>query len=339
VNHLIHLEGDPQPVPAQDGEIVLDALLRNGVGFAYSCQAGNCGSCKCVHVAGAIEEIEYSSQALTPAERARGLVLACRTRVRGDLRLRRTDGQAFVMHPARSLQCRLDEKRWLTHDVARLRFVIESGGPFTFCAGQFAKLEFPFAPGAARDYSMASSPDEPILEFHVRVMHGGVSGQLRDRLQAGDRVRISGPFGTSYLHEAHRGPMIALAGGTGMGPIRSIVRRALDRGLPGPIHVYVGAREERDVYGEAELCAWAQRHPALHVAVGVVERTEARPGRRVGRVTDLVREDFDRLDGFHAYVAGPPAMVDAAVETLHERGVAGTHIRADAFHGASPSPT
>jgi ferredoxin len=88
MEHRIIIEGDGQPVEAQEGETVLDALLRHGVLFPYSCQTGNCGTCKCEYVSGEIVELEHSELALSPAERARGLVLACRTRVRGNLRLR-----------------------------------------------------------------------------------------------------------------------------------------------------------------------------------------------------------------------------------------------------------
>jgi naphthalene 1,2-dioxygenase ferredoxin reductase component len=337
LNHRIYIEGDPQEAVAEDGEILLDALLRNGVGFAYSCQAGNCGSCKYIHVAGEIDELTYSEHALSADERARDMRLACRSRVLSDLRLRRLIAEAFVMHPARSLACRLVEKSWLTHDVLKLRFTIEAGGPFTFSAGQFAKLQFAFAPDAPRDYSMANAPGEADLQFHVRVTSTGVSGQLRDQLEPGHRVQISGPFGTSYLREQQLAPIIAIAGGTGLGPIRSIVRRALDVRMPGPIHVYVGVREERDVYGEAELLTWAARTPALKVHVVLAEGAGAVTDRRAGLVTDAVVADFDDLAGFRAYLAGPPAMVEAAVDLLRERGVATHDIHADAFYGAAPS--
>jgi ferredoxin len=89
LNHRIDIDGDPLPRSAGDGEVLLDALLRAGVPFAYSCQAGNCGHCKCLLIAGMVEELPYSEAALTPAQRAVGVVLACRLRVRGDLRLRR----------------------------------------------------------------------------------------------------------------------------------------------------------------------------------------------------------------------------------------------------------
>jgi ferredoxin len=88
MHHQIIIEGEGRAVVAQDGETVLDALLRNGVLFPYSCQTGNCGTCKCEHVSGEIAELEHSEVALSQAERASGVVLACRTRVRGDVRLR-----------------------------------------------------------------------------------------------------------------------------------------------------------------------------------------------------------------------------------------------------------
>ena len=338
MTYLIRVEGDPQAVTAEDRETILDALLRNGVGFAYSCQTGNCGTCKCEHVSGRITELEYSEHALTAGERARNVVLACRTLGVGEVCIRRLSAEAFIMHPARSMECRLAEKTWLTHDVLRLRFAIESGGPLTYSAGQFAKLQFAFAPDAPRDYSMAGTMDEP-LEFHVRALSSGVSGQVRERLQVGDAVRISGPFGTSYLREQHAGPILAIAGGTGLAPVRAIVRRALALRLPGPIHLYLGVREERDVYGEAELRDWALRHPGLEVCVVVSETSGAAPGRRIGLVTDAVREDFRHLAGFHAYLAGPPAMVEASVDVLHECGLTMRDIHADAFYGAAaPQP-
>jgi CDP-4-dehydro-6-deoxyglucose reductase/ferredoxin-NAD(P)+ reductase (naphthalene dioxygenase ferredoxin-specific) len=332
----ITIAGDPQPVSAEDGETVLAALLRNGVGFAYSCEAGNCGTCKCEYVAGEIFELEYSEHALAAAERARNLILACRTQVWGDVEIRRLTAEDFILHPSRIMQCRVTDSTMLTHDVLRLRFEIVSGGPYTFSAGQFAKLQFAFAPESPRDYSMANAPGEPGLEFHIRVIPGGISGRIRDHLRVGDAVRISGPFGTSYLREQHTGPIVAIAGGTGLAPLRSIVRTALDRAMPGPIHLYFGVRAERDVYGEAELREWQARHSNLRVHVVLSEPpSSALPdGHRRGMVTDAVAADFADLAGFHAYLAGPPAMVDAASEMLRGRGVAARDMHADAFYSA-----
>ena len=66
---------------------------------------------------------------------------------------------------------------------------------------------------------------------------------------------------------------------------------------------------------------WQSRCPNLHVHVVLSEQPGADNGRRGGMVTDAVRVDFRSLAGFQAYLAGPPAMVDAATEVLREKGL------------------
>ena len=87
----ILLEGHDQPVTAQAGDTLLAALLRAGLPFPFSCQTGNCGTCKCQLLAGEVEELAYAEHTLSAAERARGIVLACRTALRGDAAIRRID--------------------------------------------------------------------------------------------------------------------------------------------------------------------------------------------------------------------------------------------------------
>lgn len=340
MSHSISIDGTPVTVEAEPGDTILDALLMAGVGFSYSCQAGNCGTCRCELVSGDILELEYSEHALDPADRARGVVLACRSQVWGDTVIRKLDEEEFIVHPSRILRCSVASLDRVTHDIHRLRLDIQSGGPFNFSAGQYASIEFPFAPGRARDYSMANRPDEPGLEFHIREMAGGsVSAGLAAGLRTGDAVRVSGPFGTSYLRANHAGPVIAIAGGSGLAPVRSIVAAMRAQGLTNPVHVYFGARAERDVYGEAEMLTWVEGRAGSTAHV-VLSDPDANTGmhagpRRFGLVTDAVAADFARLDGFKAYVAGPPAMVDAATAVLTSRGVAPRDIHADAFHPAT----
>jgi CDP-4-dehydro-6-deoxyglucose reductase/ferredoxin-NAD(P)+ reductase (naphthalene dioxygenase ferredoxin-specific) len=328
--------------PAEPGDTVLSALLGHGVGFAYSCQAGNCGTCKCELVSGEILELEYSEHALAASERARNIVLACRAQVWSDVVVRRLAAEDFVVHPSRILRCRVARMSRATHDVIRLGLEILAGGPFAFSPGQFARLEFPFARGKERDYSMASLPEDALLEFHIRVMaEGAVSRRVAEQLKPGDEVRVSGPLGTAYLRAQHDGPMLAIAGGTGLAPIRSIVSAAVSGGFRHPIHVYFGARAERDVYCEEELAHWQSQHPALraHVVLSEPDGQLRRDGllrRRMGLVTDAVAADLPELGGHKVYAAGPPPMVDAASALAQSRGVPLRDIHADAFYPAAP---
>src|SRR6188474_1019855 len=87
----ITLEQDGRRIPVEAGDTILASLLRAGLPFPFSCQSGNCGTCKCELVAGEVRELEYSAQALSREERARGIVLACRTEVSDGAVIRRID--------------------------------------------------------------------------------------------------------------------------------------------------------------------------------------------------------------------------------------------------------
>jgi len=330
MNHQVEIADTSERFAAEPGESILDAALRAGVAFPYSCQAGNCGTCKCEYLTGEIFELEHSEHALKPEERARNVILACRTQVWGDVAVRRIEAEELVLHPSRVMRCRVVRLERLTHDIRELRLSVESGGPFTFTAGQYAQLEF--APGLSRHYSMANMPEESELVFQIRQVPGGrTSGFVAERLQAGEGVKVSGPLGMSYLREAHTGPVLLVAGGSGLAPIESILRTLLARGHGGSMRLYFGARAERDVYHEPMLKELASRHSNFRCQVVLSEQSDA-PGRRVGLVHQAVAADISEFAGYKAYLAGPPPMVEAAKEMLLAGGVAQRDIHADAFY-------
>ena len=325
----ITLEGHAEPVAVEAGDTILTSLLRAGVPFPFSCQAGNCGTCKCELVSGDVLELEHSEHALAPEERAKGIVLACRTQVWDDTVVRRIDAEELVMHPSRIMRCRVAELEDLTHDIKGVRLAIEAGGPFVFSAGQYAQLEF--APGLSRHYSMASTPHETELVFHVRHMPGGrTSAHVATRLKVGDKVKVSGPLGVAYLRDNHAGPVLLVAGGSGLAPIQSILRTMLERGHSAPVTLYFGVRSERDLYHEALLKDLALRHPNFSYHVVLSEQKGA-SGRRYGLVHQAI-ELTAAIDSAMAYLAGPPVMVEAATALLGSRGFMPRQIHADAFY-------
>lgn len=315
---------------ADDGETILAAAQRAGVAFPYSCQAGNCGSCKCELIDGDTFALEASEYALTPEERDRGLVLACRTQVWGDARIRRLDHEDLMVHPSRVLSCRVSRLEQLTHDIRGVWLEIEAGGPFVFSAGQYAQVDF--APGLGRHYSMANAPDDATLEFQIRHMPGGrCSAYVASALNVGDAVTVSGPHGSSYLRDHHAGPVLLAAGGSGLAPVQSMLKTMLARAFAAPVKLYFGVRAERDLYNEAMLVDWARRHPNLALEV-VLSDDNGAAQRRHGFVHQAIDLDLDTVAGWRAYVAGPPVMVEAVSAVLQAKGMASRDIHADAFH-------
>jgi NAD(P)H-flavin reductase len=198
-----------------------------------------------------------------------------------------------------------------------------------FRAGQYVRLWFDDLPG--RDYSLGNRPDDPFLEFHIRInSEKGVGRYVGESLRVGDSVGIEGPFGDAFLRRSHLGPMLAVAGGTGVVPIKSIVGAALAGGMTQPVHVYWGTRTDEDQYALAGFRDLAARHRNLHVVSAVATRADGSP-HRAGLVSEIVAQDFPSVAGFKAYVAGPPAMVDATQQVLLARGLDARDLHADPF--------
>lgn len=326
----VTLEGHGAPVSVEAGDTILASLIRAGVAFPFSCQAGNCGTCKCELVSGEVMELEYSEHALNPEERAKGIILACRAQVWDDTVIRRIDAEDLVLHPSRVMRCRVLELEDLTHDIKGLRLAIEAGGPFAFSAGQYAQLEF--APGLSRHYSMANTPEDAELVFHIRHMPGGrTSGYVAAQLKPGDRVKASGPLGIAYLRDEQPGPVLLVAGGSGLAPIQSILCTLLVRGFEATVSLYFGVRSERDLYHEPLLQDLAARHANFRYHVVLSEQKGA-PGRRYGLVHEALAADLEKLEGLAAYLAGPPVMVEAVSALLRQRGLPQRQIHADAFY-------
>ena len=105
------------------------------------------------------------------------------------------EAREFVAHPPRVMPYRVDGLTDLTHNIRELRLVIEAGAPFNFSAGQYAEIEF--APGLSRYYSMASTPTEEKLAFHIRRTPAGKTGScVAQELKLGDKVKVSGSLGS-----------------------------------------------------------------------------------------------------------------------------------------------
>ncbi len=333
VGHLVKITNTGAEIACGVGVTILEAALDAGVPYPHGCQSGNCGACKSHLLDGAVTLDGYSDFALMDEERDRGLILACRAVPDTACEVAWLDEDDLIVHPRRILATTVVAIDDATHDIKRVLLEVNSGGPFTFSAGQFASVTFDGAP--PRDYSMANPPGASLLELHIRRMaDGNTSAHVATQVKLGDKVRVEGPFGTSYLRESHRGPILAIAGGSGLAPIKSIVEQALALKMPQPIHLYFGARDERDLYLVEHFAALAAAHPTLRFTP-VLSDPEGATTRRKGLVHEVVGGDLADVDGCKAYIAGPPVMVEAATRLLLARGLRRIDVHADAFYTAA----
>jgi naphthalene 1,2-dioxygenase ferredoxin reductase component len=332
---LIHIDQWPQPIEARKLRI-LEAALDAGVPYPHGCGTGECGSCKTLLIQGDVSLDAYSREALTDEERAKGVILACRARVNSDVYVRWATTSVVPPLPMLKVKARVSYVGQVAHDVVVLRLALPDGTRFAFRAGQFAKLRFAKLP--VRSYSMANQPGESELEFHVRMVPGGqVSQYVATQVKVGEAVEVRGPFGEAFWHqndERPDGPLLLLAGGTGMAPILSVLDAALSDGVPAEqIHVYHGVRGKRDLYASDRLHARMRERGFRFVPVYSQDQVD---NARQGLLHEAVAKDFGSLESARIYVAGPPPMVDAVKDLAVERGAEESQIRADPFYAAEP---
>jgi ferredoxin-NAD(P)+ reductase (naphthalene dioxygenase ferredoxin-specific) len=308
---------------------VLEAALAAGIAYPHGCRSGRCGGCKSRLISGQVDLLRHTPFALTEEEKAQGLILACRAQPRTDCEVSWL-GSDTADHPLREERARVVSIENATHDIKVIRLALMAGGPLAFSAGQYAEITFPSCP--PRNYSMANQPGADLLEFHVRHVPGGAASTFAaTALKVGDSIRVRGPFGAAHLRTRHAGPIIAVAGGSGLAPITSIVEAALTEGLRQPIRVYFGARSERDIYLEERFKALTLTHRNLSFITVLSDQT-ASTSRRTGLVTAAIGSDWPDVSGWKAYLAGPPPMVEAATELLLARGLRSDDLHADAFY-------
>ena len=315
------------------GNTILEAALEQGVNFPHGCKTGNCGACKSEKISGDIEMSPFSEFALEPEEEEKGMILACRSVPWSDCEIRIIDDQleeTLNDFKVINIECVVKKLTKVTDDIYILNLKINSEEEFKFKAGQYAELYF----GQCKEkhFSMANPPSTNELEFHIKTLDGGeVSDYVKNTLEVGETIKVKGPFGNAYLRDSHKGPIIAVAGGTGLAPILSIIQSSQDIKMKQPIQVYYGAQSEKDLYFVKQFEEMIQNNKNLSFFPVVMEPSK-RKELRSGLVTDAVIENIKNFDGYKAYLAGPPKMVKAAEKILFSNGIRKVDVHSDAFY-------
>lgn len=333
--HTITLT-DGRTFPCDEGDTVLRAALRDGLGFPYECNVGSCGNCLFELVDGSVAHLRGDAPAWTEKHRARGRWLGCQARPDGDctIKVRLADRYVSRFRPVLG-PAELVEVVDVNHDIREFR--LRRAEPVRFLPGQYALLTLAGIE-EPRAYSMSNTgEDGHDWQFQIRRVPGGkVTSHLFDVLAAGDALTIDGPFGTAYLREDAPRDILLVAGGSGLSPMVSIARAAArSQALAGrTLHFVYGGRTARDICGEAflaELPGWGARvhfHPV--VSLGVDDGAWA---GRTGFVHDVVRDMFGAtLDGHEIYFAGPPAMSEAVQRLCVELKVPQEQVHFDQFY-------
>ncbi|WP_455219546.1 FAD-binding oxidoreductase, partial [Kaarinaea lacus] len=204
------------------------------------------------------------------------------------------------------ISARVVEKEFLNDEIFRLRLAFDES--FDYFPGQFIRLYRP--DGLVRSYSLASIPEDKILELHIRHLSDGqMTSWLKNQVDAGDNVEIEGPSGDCfYLSGNEQQSLLMIGTGTGLAPLLGIIRDALNKGHQGPIHLYHGSHQPDGLYLITELKKLAEQHSNFHYTPCVSSGSPPE-GYEKGRANDVALEKHPDLKGLKVYLCGHPDMV------------------------------
>ncbi|WP_354126660.1 2Fe-2S iron-sulfur cluster-binding protein [Bradyrhizobium sp. RT9b] len=327
--HRLSVYGSELNAVARPGATILESLLEQGVEYPHGCTTGFCGLCKSHLLSGRVEHLDFMDSALSEEERRVGLILPCCAIPGSDCVIEPAVSDV-PLPPVVSFDTEIVKIEPVSPEVRLLR--LRSQQPFEFLAGQYASLTFDGLP--AREFSMASEPGNAVIDFYIKCVRGGaVTDQGLARAIVGDRVTVSGPFGTAFLRTDDTSPIVAVGGGTGIAPILSMLSSGLGKGISQDIRLYFGVRNEADLFSMEQLESLASAHKNL--SLNVVLSSPGAPSARWrrGRLDAAVKTDLASMaiTGWRAYVAGSPAMVNAINTTLAAMGVPSSRRHCDPF--------
>jgi ferredoxin-NADP reductase len=204
-------------------------------------------------------------------------------------------------------------------------------------AGQHVDVRLTAEDGyqAQRSYSIASPPEEERLTLTVeRLDDGEVSPYLVDEVVAGDRFELRGPIGGYFVWEApDGGPLLLVAGGSGVVPLMAMIRHRAALGSSAPVRLLYSSRSLEDVIYRSELERLTAEGDGLEV-VHTLTRDQP-PGwsgysRRID--ADLLREvAWPAERSATAFICGPTRLVESVAAGLVDLGYDPSRVKTERF--------
>src|SRR5947208_11422047 len=188
---------------------------------------------------------------------------------------------------------------------------------------------------AERSYSIGSPPEEqPRVTLTVeRLDDGEVSPYLTDELRAGDKLELRGPIGGYFVWEARLGgPLLLIAGGSGIVPLMAMLRHRAVAGISDPARLLYSSRTyEQIIYGP-ELEDLAKKN-GLTVSYTLTRTQPAGWKGYARRIDDAMLKEVSEPLGRNAiaFICGPTALVEVAADGLERVGLPADRIRTERF--------
>jgi CDP-4-dehydro-6-deoxyglucose reductase len=321
MNYNIKIQ--PSGVQFQSDTNILQDALEQSIPLEHSCKNGDCGVCAAEIISGEIENEEGNMV-------TSGTILTCQSKALSDVSLQVLYHPELIGVKVQTIPCKVDGFEFVTDDIIVIKFRFPPAAKFDYLPGQYVDLSFK---GIIRSYSIANAKQvSDGLELHIRkVENGQMSEALFSNIKNGQLMRIEGPKGTFFIRKGEK-PLILLAGGTGIAPIKAMVEELVANKDKRELHIYWGMNSASDFYLQ-ELVELSKEYTHIHYTP--VLFGAGNWDGRTGLVHQAVCDDFSSMQNFHVYACGSPVMINAAKEAFKEKGLPDSQFLSDAFTPAN----
>jgi Na+-transporting NADH:ubiquinone oxidoreductase subunit F len=372
VELTINEDSDNKMIVPPTGTL-LTALAAQKVLIPSACGGGGtCAMCR-VHVssgAGEISPVEDGH--LSRSEKKEGVRLACQVKVRNDMELKLPE----ELFSIKDFDVEVVSNRNVATFIKEIVFKLKDGDEMDFKAGGYIQIEVPqgtyrfknfdvqgqyredwdhfklwdlqtlVKEPVQRAYSMASHPAEKgLIKLNIRIAtpppnvegaQPGLCSSYIFNLKAGDKAKLSGPYGEFFINETER-EMCYIGGGAGMAPMRSHIFHLFHtQQTKRKVSFWYGARSKKEMFYEEDFDNISNKHDNFSWNVAMSDpKDEDQWTGYTGFIHQVLFDKYlanhDDPTEIEYYLCGPPMMISAVTGMLDQLGVEPDMIRYDSF--------
>ena len=313
MSYTIRIKNSPISFDCDDDDTILDAGLNAGLNLPHACRGGSCGCCLAKVESGDVEYL-FEPIALTEDEVAENKVLLCACVPASDVEVSfdnvSLDELAESTIQIQELPVKINYLEKLTADLMLMKLAVPKTKNFEFKAGQY--IDFILRDGRRRSFSIANRCDlsEKEIELHIRLIENGhFTTRVFNSMKKGDILRIAGPYGNFTLQQNSR-PIIFMAGGTGIAPIKSIIDETIHEDYRTPVTIIWGTRTFKDLYIHQYLTELESNNPHINY-IPVLSRPDEDWKGQTGHIHKTLESlNFD-LNQYDIYASGRPDVIES----------------------------
>jgi len=298
----------------EGNDSILEAGLKAGLYLDYGCTSGNCGACKCKVVSGAVRKLRPHDYVLSAKEQAEGYILACSNTAISDLVIEANEASVSEELPHQVIRAVVRKVEQESTELAVLHLQTPRTQSLRFKAGQ--RVQVTTEAGVSDTLYIASCPcDGRNLLF---LLFAGIGSPLEETVFNRDlseqTLVLEGPEGQFLLHEDSKRPVLFVAKGGGLAPVKSLVEQAIT----------IDEAEELSlilVGGNPSGSSLERLCRSWNDALDNFQYRSTEAAIPVDELADQISQAMQENARTEVYVAGPDAWLRTLLQVATDKGV------------------